>query len=345
MTDEPVLEVEDLVQHFTARGRIAGSSGTVHAVDGVSFTLRPGEMLGLVGESGSGKTTLANCVVRLLEPTSGSIRLHGRDITHLSRRELRPLRRRLHMVFQDPYSSLNPRMTAGEIVAEPLRLHRLGSRREREPRVLETFERVGLGPEHRARYPHELSGGQRQRVGLARSLILEPSVLVADEPVSALDVSVQASILNLLRDLQRDMGFSCLFITHDLATVEFLCDRIAVMYLGKLVEVASRDAIFRDPQHPYTQALLSAAMVPDPVEQRKRRRVVLEGDPPSPLAPPSGCRFRTRCPLSNQSAPENEDAEPPLREVFPDHRVACHLAEPGSRTPRITGTEAAAPVS
>jgi oligopeptide/dipeptide ABC transporter ATP-binding protein len=318
----------------------------VHAVDGVSFALREGEMLGLVGESGSGKTTLANCVVRLLEPTSGSIRLNGRDITHLSRRELRPLRRGLHMVFQDPYSSLNPRMKAGEIVAEPLRLHRLAGRSEREHRVNEIFERVGLGPEHRFRYPHELSGGQRQRVGLARSLILEPSVLVADEPVSALDVSVQASILNLLRDLQRDMGFTCLFITHDLATVEFLTDRIAVMYLGKLVEVASRDAIFRDPQHPYTQALLSAAVVPDPAEQRKRRRVVLEGDPPSPLAPPSGCRFRTRCPLRDLSAPESEEIEPPLREVFPDHLVACHLATPGSPAPRITGTEEeAAPVT
>jgi oligopeptide/dipeptide ABC transporter ATP-binding protein len=341
----PVLEVEDLVKHFTSGRRIGAGGGTVHAVDGVSFALHEGEMLGLVGESGSGKTTLANCVVRLHEPTSGSIRLHGRDITQLSRRELRPLRRSVHMVFQDPYSSLNPRMTAGEIVAEPLRLHRLAGRRMRETRVAETFERVGLGPEHRFRYPHELSGGQRQRVGLARSLILEPSVLVADEPVSALDVSVQASILNLLRELQRDMGFSCLFITHDLATVEYLCDRIAVMYLGQLVEVASRDAIFTDPQHPYTQALLSAALVPDPAEQRQRRRVVLEGDPPSPLAPPSGCRFHTRCPLHDLSAPACEEVEPPLREVSPGHVVACHLVGPGSRAPRIADTPATAPVT
>jgi oligopeptide/dipeptide ABC transporter ATP-binding protein len=340
MNTTPVLEVENLVKHFPVGRGLVGSRGTVHAVDGVSFALREGEMLGLVGESGSGKTTLANCVVRLLEPTSGSIRLHGRDITHLSRRALRPLRRSLHMVFQDPFSSLNPRMRVGEIVAEPLRLHKLAGRKTRERRVLETFERVGLGPEHRFRYPHELSGGQRQRVGLARSLILEPSVLVADEPVSALDVSVQASILNLLRDLQRDMGFSCLFITHDLGTVEFLCDRIAVMYLGQLVEVASRDAIFRDPQHPYTQALLSAAVVPDPAEQRKRQRVVLEGDPPSPLAPPSGCRFHTRCPLHDLSAPACEEVEPPLREFEPDHLVACHLAAPGSRAPRITGAPA-----
>ena len=337
MGDAPVLEVDDLVKHFPAGRTLVGggSGGTVHAVDGVSFALREGEMLGLVGESGSGKTTLANCVVRLHEPTSGSIRLHGRDITHLSRRELRPLRRRLHMVFQDPYSSLNPRMSAGEIVAEPLRLHRIAGRKDRERSVIDIFERVGLGPEHRFRYPHELSGGQRQRVGLARSLILEPTVLVADEPVSALDVSVQASILNLLRDLQRDMGFSCLFITHDLATVEFLCDRIAVMSLGQLVEVASRDAIFSDPQHPYTQALLSAAVVPDPEEQRKRRRVVLEGDPPSPLVPPSGCRFHTRCPLHDLSAPKCEEDDPPLREISPDHLVACHLVGPGTRAPRI----------
>ena len=345
MSDAPVLEVDDLVMHFAAKGRMGRAGGTVHAVDGVSFVLREGEMLGLVGESGSGKTTLANCVVRLHEPTSGAIRLRGRDITHLSRRELRPLRRSLHMVFQDPYSSLNPRMTAGEVVAEPLRLHQLAGRKEREHRVIEIFERVGLGPEHRFRYPHELSGGQRQRVGLARSLILEPSVLVADEPVSALDVSVQASILNLLRDLQRDMGFSCLFITHDLATVEFLCDRIAVMYLGQLVEVASRDAIFEDPQHPYTQALLSAAVVPDPAEQRKRRRVVLAGDPPSPLAPPSGCRFHTRCPLHDLSAPACEEVDPPLREVTSDHFVACHLAAPGSPTPRIADSPDRVPVT
>jgi oligopeptide transport system ATP-binding protein len=337
---EPVLEVEGLVKHFASGGGLFGGGATVYAVDGVSFTLGAGEMLGLVGESGSGKSTVANCIVRLVEPTAGSIRLHGSDITHLSRRAMRPLRRRLHMVFQDPYSSLNPRFTVGEIVSEPLRLHRLAGAKERDRRVVEIFERVGLLPELRFRYPHELSGGQRQRVGLARSLILEPSVLIADEPVSALDVSVQASILNLLRELQADMGFSCLFITHDLATVEFLCDRVAVMYLGQIVEIASRQELFAHPQHPYTQALLSAAVVPDPSVQRGRRHVVLEGDVPSPLAPPPGCRFHTRCPLHHLSAPASEEEEPQLREFAPTHLVACHLARAGRPTPRITDATA-----
>ena len=236
----------------------------MHAVDGVSFSIAPGEVLGLVGESGSGKTTVGYCVNRLLEPTAGTIRLDGADITHLSRRELRPHRRRMHIVFQDPYSSLNPRMTCGQIVGEPIRLHRLAAAPTLDTRVAELFDSVGLRPELRFRYPHELSGGQRQRVGLARALSVKPSLLIADEPVSALDVSVQASVLNLLRDLQRELGFSCLFISHDLATVEFLCDRVAVMYLGKIVEVAPREELFARPQHPYTQALLSAALVPDP---------------------------------------------------------------------------------
>jgi oligopeptide transport system ATP-binding protein len=332
---EPALEVEGLVKHFASGGGVFGGGATVHAVDGVSFVLQPGEMLGLVGESGSGKSTVANCILRLVEPTAGSIRLEGRDITHLSRRAMRPLRRRLHMVFQDPYSSLNPRMTVGEIVAEPLRLHGLADARERDSRTADMFDRVGLRPELRFRYPHELSGGQRQRVGLARSLVLEPSVLVADEPVSALDVSVQASILNLLRELQQAMGFSCLFITHDLATVEFLCDRVAVMYLGQIVEIASRQELYAHPQHPYTQALLSAAVVPDPAVQRRRQRVVLEGDVPSPLAPPPGCRFHTRCPLHELSAPASEEEEPQLSEFAPGHLVACHLARPGRATPRI----------
>jgi peptide/nickel transport system ATP-binding protein len=332
----PALEVVDLKKHFPVGSRLTGGgSGTVYAVDGVSFSIAPGEVLGLVGESGSGKSTVANCILRLLEPTAGTIRLKGRDITHLSRRRLRPLRRELHMVFQDPYSSLNPRMTCGQIVAEPIRLHGLARRRDLDRRVAELFDRVGLRPELRWRYPHELSGGQRQRVGLARALSVGPSVLVADEPVSALDVSVQAAILNLLRDLQDDLGFSCLFITHDLGTVEFLCDRVAVMYLGKIVELAPRVELFANPKHPYTQALLSAAVTPDPEIQRTRRRIVLEGDIPSPIDPPSGCRFRTRCPLERESAPRSHEEEPLLRDVGGGHLVACHLVGAGGEAPRL----------
>jgi oligopeptide/dipeptide ABC transporter ATP-binding protein len=332
----PVLEVEGLVKHFTVGGRISGGGRIVHAVDGVSFSIAPGEVLGLVGESGSGKTTVGYCVNRLYEPTEGTVRLDGNDITHLSRRELRPHRRRMHIVFQDPYSSLNPRMTCGQIVGEPLRLHRLVRRRGIDEKVVELFESVGLRPELRYRYPHELSGGQRQRVGLARALSVGPDLLIADEPVSALDVSVQASVLNLMRELQGDLGFSCLFISHDLATVEFLCDRVAVMYLGKIVELAPREQLFARPQHPYTQALLSAAVVPDPEIQRARTRVVLEGDIPSPIEPPSGCRFRTRCPLEHQSAPRSTDEEPPLVDVTGrGHFVACHLVRRGTEAPRI----------
>jgi oligopeptide transport system ATP-binding protein len=330
----PALEVEGLVKHFPVGARF-GDGAVVHAVEDVSFSLAPGEMLGLVGESGSGKSTVANCVVRLLEPTAGTIRLQGVDITHLSRRSLRPHRRRMHIVFQDPYSSLNPRLTSGQIVGEPLRLHRLATRRDVDRRVAELFDRVGLHPQLRFRYPHELSGGQRQRVGLARALSVEPSVHVADEPVSALDVSVQASILNLLRDLQRDMGFSCLLITHDLSTVEFLCDRVAVMYLGRIVELATVEELFASPRHPYTQALLSAAVVPDPELQRRRTRIVLSGELPSPIAPPSGCAFRTRCPLADRSAPDSVERVPELRDVGGGHRVACHLAAPVGEGPRL----------
>ncbi len=331
MTRAPVLEVVDLVKHFHARG-----GGVVHAVDGVSLALDRGEVLGLVGESGSGKTTVARCFLRLLEPTAGTIRLNGTEITHLSRRQMRPHRQDLHIVFQDPQSSLNPRMTCGDIVAEPLRRHRLAARHTVDGRVADVFDAVGLHSELRYRYPHELSGGQRQRVGLARALIVEPSILVADEPVSALDVSVQASILNLIGDLQRELGFSCLFIAHDLATVEYLCDRIAVMHAGKIVEVAPRAELFSSPQHPYTQAMLSAAVVPDPVVQRARRHVALAGEPPNPLAPPSGCRFRTRCPLAAQSAPRSVEEEPLLEEYEPGHLVACHLVAPGAPAPRLT---------
>jgi oligopeptide transport system ATP-binding protein len=334
----PTLEVEDLVKHFHVGPQLLGGGATVHAVDGVSFSIAPGEMLGLVGESGSGKSTVGNCVVRLLEPTAGTIRLKGRDISHLPRRELRPLRREMHIVFQDPYSSLNPRMTCGDIVGEPLRIQNLARGRALEETVGDLFDRVGLRPELRHRFPHELSGGQRQRVGLARALSVSPSLLIADEPVSALDVSVQAAILNLMRDLRRDMGFSCLFITHDLATVEYLCDRVAVMYLGKIVELAPTAELFAAPKHPYTQALLSAAVVPDPVVQRTRTRVVLEGDIPSPLAPPSGCRFRTRCPLAAESAPESEEIEPPLVDVGGRHFVACHLVRASGEAPELIDT-------
>jgi oligopeptide transport system ATP-binding protein len=339
---EPVLEVRGLTKHFpVGRQMLGGGAGVVYAVDGVSFTVAPGELLGLVGESGSGKTTVANCIMRLLDPTEGVIKLKGRDITALSRRRLRPLRRAMHMVFQDPYSSLNPRMTSGAIVAEPVRLHRLARGRELDRRVDEIFDQVGLRTELRDRYPHELSGGQRQRVGLARALVLHPSLLIADEPVSALDVSVQAAILNLISDLQEAMGFSCLFITHDLSTVEFLCDRVAVMYLGKIVELAPRAELFAHPKHPYTQALLSAAVVPDPEVQRARTRIVLEGDIPSPLDPPSGCRFRTRCPLERESAPRSTEEEPPLKDVTGGgHLAACHLVQPGGEAPQLIDVQA-----
>jgi oligopeptide transport system ATP-binding protein len=335
MSGEPVLEVEHLVKEFHVGSQLLGGGGIVHAVDDVSFTIGPGELLGLVGESGSGKSTVGNCIMRLVEPTAGQIRIRGVDVTHISRRAMRPLRREVHMVFQDPYSSLNPRMRCGTIVGEPLRLHRLARASVLEERVKALFDRVGLRPELRHRYPHELSGGQRQRVGLARALSVSPSLLIADEPVSALDVSVQASILNLLSDLQRDLGFSCLFITHDLATVEYLCDRVAVMYLGKIVELAPREKLFREPKHPYTQALLSAAVVADPELQRARTRIVLDGDVPSPLDPPSGCAFRTRCPLEHKSAPLSHDEVPPLINIGGGHFVACHLVKRSGEAPQL----------
>ncbi|MER7398338.1 oligopeptide/dipeptide ABC transporter ATP-binding protein [Streptomyces sp. NPDC000151] len=314
----PVLEVRDLERHF------ASSGGAVRAVDGVSLTIARGEVLGLVGESGSGKTTVGRCVVRLDEPTGGRIALKGTDITHLSRRAMRPLRTDVHLVFQDPSSSLDPRMTIGQIVAEPLRLHRLVPRSGLRARVEELLGQVGLRPEHADRHPHELSGGQRQRISLARALSVAPDLLIADEPTSALDVSVQASVLNLLADLQRDRGFGCLFITHDLAAVEFLADRIAVMYLGRIVEEAPTARLFAEPLHPYTQALLSAAPVPDPVAQRTRERIVLHGDLPSPLTPPPGCHFHTRCPAAVDRC---RTEVPQLRELPGARRVSCHLVD------------------
>jgi peptide/nickel transport system ATP-binding protein len=324
-----VLEVEDLTKHFGVRGR-----GVVRAVDGVSFELREGEVLGLVGESGSGKSTVGRCVTRLLEPTGGTVRLKGQDITHLSQRRLRPLRREMHIVFQDPSSSLNPRMTVGDIIGEPLRRHRIARGSVLRDRVADLLREVGLRPELIGRYPHELSGGQRQRVGLARALSVEPSLLIADEPTSALDVSVQAAILNLLAEVQRRRRFACLFITHDLAVVEFIANRVSVMYLGTLAETAPKEELFRSPKHPYTQALLSAAPVPDPAAQRERRRVVLAGDLPSPLNPPAGCRFHTRCPFADE---RSRTEVPALRDVTGrGHLVACHQVGDDGTGPVIT---------
>ncbi len=337
---ENVLQVEDLVKHFTVGSGLRKSSEAVRAVDGVSLQIAPGQVLGLVGESGSGKTTVGRCVVRLIAPTSGSVRLQGRELVGLGARELRPLRRQMHIVFQDPYSSLNPRMTVGQVVSEPLRLHKVASGDERTDRVDDMLRQVGLRTDLRHRFPHELSGGQRQRVGLARALVLRPALLVADEPVSALDVSVQASILNLVSELQSELGFSCLFITHDLTVVEHVSDQIAVMYLGKIVEMSSREQLFADPQHPYTQALLSAAPLPDPAVQRTRHRVVLAGDPPSPIDPPPGCPFHPRCPVAQDRC---RVEVPVLHEVTgPGHAVACHLVDPEHGAPRIDQRQASA---
>ncbi len=328
-----VLQVQDLVKYFATGSGLRRSSDVVRAVDGVSLRIDEGQVLGLVGESGSGKSTVGRCVVGLIPPTSGSVRLQGSELVGLRPRQLRPLRRQMHIVFQDPYSSLNPRMTIGQVVGEPLRLHKVARGSEHSDRVEEMLRLVGLRPDLRHRYPHELSGGQRQRVGLARALVLRPALLVADEPVSALDVSVQASILNLVGELQADLGFSCLFITHDLSVVEHVSDAIAVMYLGKIVELTSRERLFAEPQHPYTQALLSAAPVPDPPAQRSRRRVVLGGDPPSPIDPPSGCPFHPRCPLAQDRC---RVEVPVLQDVTgPGHAVACHLVDPVHGAPRI----------
>jgi oligopeptide transport system ATP-binding protein len=320
-----LLEVTDLVKHYPVSGGMFGREvGVVRAVDGVSFTIRRGETLGLVGESGCGKTTTGRCILQLERPTSGSIRFEGQELTTLGSEALRPVRRRMQVIFQDPYSSLNPRMTVGQIVEEPLAVHRLApDAAARSARVRELLGQVGLLPQYGQRYPHELSGGQRQRVGIARALAMEPSLIICDEPVSALDVSIQAQIINLLEDLGRDLGLTYLFVAHDLSVVRHISDRVAVMYLGRIVEVADRQALYQTPLHPYTRALLSAVPIPDPEVEAHRERVVLGGEVPSPLRPPPGCAFHPRCPIAVDDC---HRSRPELREIQPGHRAACHLA-------------------
>jgi peptide/nickel transport system ATP-binding protein/oligopeptide transport system ATP-binding protein len=322
----PILTVEDLRMYFPVKspGIIRRTVGHVQAVDGVSFAVPAGGALGLVGESGCGKSTTGRLITRLYKPTGGSINFEGKDIAHAKPSELKPIRREIQMIFQDPYTSLNPRHTVGAIVGAPMVIHKTVPKKQILPRVQELLEIVGLNPEHYNRYPHEFSGGQRQRIGIARSLTLQPKLLVADEPVSALDVSIQAQVVNLLQDIQREFDVAFLFIAHDLAVVRHFCPEVAVMYLGKIVEIGDRDTIYNHPQHPYTQALLSA--VPD-VKQAavggRRERIRLEGDVPSPINPPSGCRFRTRCPLAQEICAKQE---PPLLQVGKRHKVACHFA-------------------
>jgi oligopeptide/dipeptide ABC transporter ATP-binding protein len=320
-TTPPVLEVEGLSKHFPVRkGLLRRTVGHVHAVDDVSFAIGTGETLGLVGESGCGKTTVGRTILRLIEPTAGAIRLDGRDVTRLGKMEMRPFRRQMQIIFQDPFSSLNPRKRAGDIVGEPLKVHGLKTRGERREQVAELFERVGLRRAQMDNFPHQFSGGQRQRIGVARALALNPRLIIGDEPVSALDVSIQAQVINLLMDLQRDLKLSYLFISHNLAVVEHISHRIAVMYLGRIVEYTDKVTLFTRPLHPYTEALLAAVPVPDPAIKRVKH--VVQGDVPSPLNPPPGCRFHTRCPYAEARCKVDV---PALREVEPGHHVACHL--------------------
>ena len=329
MTDtRPLLEVTDLVKHYPVRsGVLRRAVGTVHAVDGVSFSLRVGETLGLVGESGCGKSTVARSVLRLVEPTSGRIQLDGRDITHLRKSELRPVRQSMQIVFQDPFASLNPRMTAGDIVGEPLSVHGLASGRDKQTRVAELFQKVGLRADQMKNYPHQFSGGQRQRICIARALALGPRLIVCDEPVSALDVSIQAQVINLLIDLRRQHGFSYLFIAHDLAVVAHISHRVAVMYLGRIVEIAEKSELFSNPRHPYTQALLASVPVADP--RTRRLKPLVDGDVPSPVNPPSGCAFHTRCRYAMERCKVERAA---LVEAAGRHQVACLLNEGTGRS-------------
>jgi oligopeptide/dipeptide ABC transporter ATP-binding protein len=330
MSGETLLEVTDLKKHFPIhKGVFSKVAGHVYAVDGVSFSIGRGETLGLVGESGCGKSTVGRTLLRLLEPTSGSVKIDGEEITQLDGEKLLPYRRRMQMIYQDPYASLNPRMSAGEIVGEPMVVHGIGTAQERRERVASLFDRVGLRPESVHRYPHEFSGGQRQRIGIARALSLNPDLIVGDEPVSALDVSIQAQIINLLMDLQDEFQLSYLFVAHDLAVVEHISHRVAVMYLGRIVEMTDRKSLFEMPLHPYTEALLSAVPIPK-ASARTRKRVILTGDVPSPINPPPGCHFHARCPYA---MPRCKVDVPTLREVVPGHFASCHLHDNGVKFP------------
>ena len=331
--DGPLMRVEGLSKHFSAPGGsiFGGGAAAVKAVDGVSFDIMPGETLGLVGESGCGKSTLARALLQLVKPTSGSVRFRGRELTSLGTRKLRPLRRDMQMIFQDPYASLNPRKRVGQIVGAPLRIHGLAEGAELESRVRDTLERVGLSGEHYSRYPHEFSGGQRQRIGIARALAPEPSLIVADEPVSALDVSIQAQIVNLMGDLQRERGLTYLFVAHDLGVVRQVSDRIAVMYMGRIVEIGPSEEVYGNPIHPYTASLLAAVPIPDPRANAGRERRPLTGETPSPSDPPSGCRFHTRCPHADATC---SDIDPPLVDYGGGHLAACH--HPLGRSPVST---------